>query len=173
MLITTDLPDDVIFKQPNLSWKQYMMFLAEPGKNIHSEQIWSAALHPDHLWSPRCLLHFQKIIEEVEEMLNNLPGVTSVHGRFYDLSSKYYRIIGNHASYYKDALRYLGCVDIKDLPGERWRRHRESFVLTAERWTVVVVFHRDREAGEGVHTGTGWTLRRRSLQLRRAGGFFH
>lgn len=60
---------------------------------------------------------FQKIIEEVEEMLNNLPGVTSVHGRFYDLSSKYYRIIGNHAAYYKDALRYLGCVDIKDLPG--------------------------------------------------------
>lgn len=60
---------------------------------------------------------FQKITEEVEEMLNNLPGVTSVHGRFYDLSSKYYRIIGNHAAYYKDALRYLGCVDIKDLPG--------------------------------------------------------
>uniref|UniRef100_A0A3B3BXC2 Proteasome 26S subunit, non-ATPase 13 n=1 Tax=Oryzias melastigma TaxID=30732 RepID=A0A3B3BXC2_ORYME len=59
----------------------------------------------------------KKIIEEVEEILNNLPGVTSVHGRFYDLSSKYYRIIGNHASYYKDALRYLGCVDVKDLPG--------------------------------------------------------
>ncbi|KAL4622806.1 26S proteasome non-ATPase regulatory subunit 13 [Arapaima gigas] len=58
----------------------------------------------------------KKIIEEVEEMLNNLPGVTSVHGRFYDLSSKYYRIIGNHAAYYKDALRYLGCVDVKDLP---------------------------------------------------------
>uniref|UniRef100_A0A3B5LKT7 26S proteasome non-ATPase regulatory subunit 13 n=1 Tax=Xiphophorus couchianus TaxID=32473 RepID=A0A3B5LKT7_9TELE len=58
----------------------------------------------------------KKIIEEVEEMLNNLPGITSVHGRFYDLSSKYYRIIGNHAAYYKDALRYLGCVDIKDLP---------------------------------------------------------
>ncbi|KAI1903951.1 hypothetical protein AGOR_G00000690 [Albula goreensis] len=58
----------------------------------------------------------KKLIEEVEEMLNNLPGVTSVHGRFYDLSSKYYRIIGNHASYYKDALRYLGCVDVKDLP---------------------------------------------------------
>uniref|UniRef100_A0A8C9SHD7 26S proteasome non-ATPase regulatory subunit 13 n=1 Tax=Scleropages formosus TaxID=113540 RepID=A0A8C9SHD7_SCLFO len=58
----------------------------------------------------------KKIIEDVEEMLNNLPGVTSVHGRFYDLSSKYYRIIGNHAAYYKDALRYLGCVDAKDLP---------------------------------------------------------
>ncbi|KAB5571687.1 hypothetical protein PHYPO_G00227930 [Pangasianodon hypophthalmus] len=59
----------------------------------------------------------KKLIEEVEEMLNALPGVTSVHGRFYDLSSKYYRIIGNHALYYKDALRYLGCVDVKDLPG--------------------------------------------------------
>lgn len=59
-------------------------------------------------------------------MLNNLPGVTSVHGRFYDLSSKYYRIIGNHASYYKDALRYLGCVDIKDLPGEREDRRVTS-----------------------------------------------
>lgn len=58
----------------------------------------------------------KKLIEEVEEMLNNLPGVTSVHGRFYDLSSKYYRIMGNHALYYRDALRYLGCVDIKDLP---------------------------------------------------------
>ncbi|KAL7866536.1 hypothetical protein AOLI_G00143500 [Acnodon oligacanthus] len=57
----------------------------------------------------------KKLIEEAEEMLNNLPGVTSVHGRFYDLSSKYYRFVGNHALYYKDALRYLGCVDVKDL----------------------------------------------------------
>ncbi|KAG2462761.1 PSD13 ATPase, partial [Polypterus senegalus] len=58
----------------------------------------------------------KKLVEDVEEMLNNLPGVTSVHGRFYDLSSKYYRFIGNHAAYYKDALRYLGCVDIRELP---------------------------------------------------------
>uniref|UniRef100_A0A4W2BTK8 26S proteasome non-ATPase regulatory subunit 13 n=1 Tax=Bos indicus x Bos taurus TaxID=30522 RepID=A0A4W2BTK8_BOBOX len=58
----------------------------------------------------------KETIEDVEEMLSNLPGVTSVHSRFYDLSSKYYQTIGNHASYYKDALRFLGCVDIKDLP---------------------------------------------------------
>uniref|UniRef100_A0A8I5R240 26S proteasome non-ATPase regulatory subunit 13 n=4 Tax=Simiiformes TaxID=314293 RepID=A0A8I5R240_PAPAN len=60
----------------------------------------------------------KETIEDVEEMLNNLPGVTSVHSRFYDLSSKYYQTVGNHASYYKDALRFLGCVDIKDLPAE-------------------------------------------------------
>lgn len=53
----------------------------------------------------------------MEAMLSNLPGVTSVHSRFYDLSSKYYQTVGSHASYYKDALRFLGCVDIKDLPG--------------------------------------------------------
>lgn len=50
-------------------------------------------------------------------MLNTLPGVTSVHSRFYDLSSKYYQTVGNHAAYYKDALRFLGCIEVKDLPG--------------------------------------------------------
>lgn len=59
----------------------------------------------------------QETIEAVEDMLRSLPGVTSVHSRFYDLSSKYYQTVGNHASYYKDALRFLGCVDIRDLPG--------------------------------------------------------
>lgn len=34
------------------------------------------------------------------------------------------------------------------------------------------LLHRDREAGESVHAGTGWTLGRRSLQLWRAGGIF-
>ncbi|KAL6041348.1 hypothetical protein STEG23_007464 [Scotinomys teguina] len=29
---------------------------------------------------------------------------------------KYYQTIGNHVSYYKDAVRFLGCVNIKDLP---------------------------------------------------------
>ncbi|KAG8515724.1 26S proteasome non-ATPase regulatory subunit 13, partial [Galemys pyrenaicus] len=73
----------------------------------------------------------KETIEEVEEMLGALPGVTSVHSRFYDLSSKYHQTVGNHASYYKDALRFLGCVDIKDLPGSRagvllrvWPRRR-------------------------------------------------
>ncbi|KFU92505.1 26S proteasome non-ATPase regulatory subunit 13, partial [Chaetura pelagica] len=59
----------------------------------------------------------KETIEEVEEMLNNLPGVTSVHSRFYDFSSKYHQTVGNHACYYKDALRFLGCIDVKDLPG--------------------------------------------------------
>ncbi|XP_036076178.1 26S proteasome non-ATPase regulatory subunit 13 isoform X2 [Rousettus aegyptiacus] len=63
----------------------------------------------------------KETIEAVEDMLHNLPGVTSVHSRFYDLSSKYYQTVGNHASYYKDALRFLGCVDIRDLPAPEQR----------------------------------------------------
>uniref|UniRef100_A0A3Q4HHQ4 26S proteasome non-ATPase regulatory subunit 13 n=1 Tax=Neolamprologus brichardi TaxID=32507 RepID=A0A3Q4HHQ4_NEOBR len=68
-----------------------------------------------------------KEIEEIEETLNNLPGVTSVHGRFYDLSSKYYRLVGDHAAYYKDALRYLGCVDIRCFP--ETERQERAFTL--------------------------------------------
>lgn len=57
----------------------------------------------------------KKIVEQTSDELNNLDGVTTVHGRFYDLASNYYRIIGNHSEYYKNALRYLGCRDFESL----------------------------------------------------------
>jgi len=79
----------------------------------------------------------KETIEDVEEMLNNLPGVTSVHSRFYDLSSKYYQTVGNHAAYYKDALRFLGCVDIKDLPGNTEPRKSTSKEHALEAWSQV------------------------------------
>ncbi|KFO93963.1 26S proteasome non-ATPase regulatory subunit 13, partial [Buceros rhinoceros silvestris] len=97
----------------------------------------------------------QETIEEVEEMLNNLPGVTSVHSRFYDLSSKYYQTIGNHASYYKDALRFLGCIDVKDLPGNS----------SSAPWNVPGSFlpshyiHLQRTAREQVFSVLVWTCR--------------
>lgn len=58
----------------------------------------------------------KETIEDVKEMLNNLPGVTLVHSHFYHLCSKHYQMMGNHESYYKDTLRFLGCVDTEDLP---------------------------------------------------------
>uniref|UniRef100_UPI00358EC173 26S proteasome non-ATPase regulatory subunit 13 n=1 Tax=Myxine glutinosa TaxID=7769 RepID=UPI00358EC173 len=61
------------------------------------------------------LLDTKRMIEEVGELLDNLVGVTSVHSRFYDLSSRYYQLIGDHAAYYKDALRFLGCIDLQEL----------------------------------------------------------
>jgi 26S proteasome regulatory subunit N9 len=56
-------------------------------------------------------------VEETETQLNEIDGVTSVHARFYELSSNYYRTIGNHFEYYKNALRYLGCISLDTLSG--------------------------------------------------------
>lgn len=52
------------------------------------------------------------IIEESSELLDTVDGITSVHSRYYELSSEYYKVKSDHTSYYRDALRYLGCVDI-------------------------------------------------------------
>ena len=57
------------------------------------------------------------MIEEAVVKLEALDGVTSVHGRFYELASNYHKLMGNHAEYYRDALRFLGCVDLTDIPG--------------------------------------------------------
>lgn len=54
------------------------------------------------------------VIREAHVALDELDGVTPVHGKFYELSSNYHKLMGHHAEYYREALRYLGCVDIKE-----------------------------------------------------------
>lgn len=70
--------------------------------------------------------------------MDTAGGITPVHARYYDLCSNYHRvrssytvstsvnchsyfclfqISSDHASYYRDALRYLGCMEVKDIPG--------------------------------------------------------
>ncbi|CAG9770043.1 unnamed protein product [Ceutorhynchus assimilis] len=73
----------------------------------------------------------KKIIEEVEETLDNADGVTPVHGRFYLLASQYYRIQGNHAQYYRTALRYLGCIELETLTEETKMQHAFFLGLAA------------------------------------------
>lgn len=58
----------------------------------------------------------KKTIEQCEEYFQGLPGFTPVHSRFYELCSNYHQILSNHNEYYKDALRYLGCVELVDIP---------------------------------------------------------
>ncbi|CAG2161646.1 unnamed protein product [Oppiella nova] len=62
-----------------------------------------------------------KAIKELLEVTNQLieaeTGVTSVHSRYYRLSSDYHQTMANHCEYYRDALRYLGCqtsADVED-----------------------------------------------------------
>uniref|UniRef100_A0A6P7GSD6 26S proteasome non-ATPase regulatory subunit 13 n=1 Tax=Diabrotica virgifera virgifera TaxID=50390 RepID=A0A6P7GSD6_DIAVI len=73
----------------------------------------------------------KKIIEEVESTLDNADGVTPVHGRFYLLASQYYRIQGNHAQYYRTALRYLGCIELDTITSEVKVQHAFFLGLAA------------------------------------------
>ncbi|XP_075250366.1 26S proteasome non-ATPase regulatory subunit 13-like [Convolutriloba macropyga] len=58
----------------------------------------------------------KNLIEELQEKFDALDGVGPVHKKFYELSSRYYQMQANHALYYREALRYLGCIDVnKDL----------------------------------------------------------
>jgi len=56
------------------------------------------------------------IMEECDKTLEDMDGVSTVHGRFYELTSNYHKLMGNHARYYQEALRFLGCTDISDMP---------------------------------------------------------
>lgn len=65
----------------------------------------------------------KEVVREAQGLLDGLDGVTSVHGNFYEMCSNYHKLMGNHAEYYRDALRYLGCTDIKNIPnGEQVER---------------------------------------------------
>ncbi|KAM7533499.1 hypothetical protein Aperf_G00000121931 [Anoplocephala perfoliata] len=55
------------------------------------------------------------IIESTGEILSKIDGVTPVHSRYYRLSSHYYKLMGQHAEYYHEALRFLGCTDVSEL----------------------------------------------------------
>jgi len=57
----------------------------------------------------------KQTLKDAEAILANIDGVTSVHSRFYELSSNYHKLMGNHALYYREALRYLGCMDLADI----------------------------------------------------------
>lgn len=47
----------------------------------------------------------KKIIDDVEIILDDADGITTVHGRYYLLASRLYRLQGKHAEYYRTALR--------------------------------------------------------------------
>lgn len=73
----------------------------------------------------------KKRVEETEQELEKIDGVTTVHARFYELSSNFYKTIGNHCEYYKNALRYLGCIKLESLPVEEQKQHAFFLSLAA------------------------------------------
>lgn len=55
------------------------------------------------------------LVEQARGILETIDGVTTVHGRFYELCSNYHKITGSYNDYYRDALRFLGCVEISTM----------------------------------------------------------
>jgi exonuclease VII large subunit len=54
------------------------------------------------------LIETKKIIEDLTPKFDELDHLTTVHSRFYDLASNYYRVMGNHCDYYQSTLKYFG-----------------------------------------------------------------
>ena len=73
----------------------------------------------------------KKLIKEAQALLDSLDGVTTVHGRFYDLSSNYSKVIGSYNEYYRDALRFLGCMDITQLQESELQQRAFNLSLAA------------------------------------------
>lgn len=63
----------------------------------------------------------RKDLDKAERVLDGFDSVeTIVHAAFYDANADYYKAKVDFASYYRNALLYLACIDIKSLgPAER------------------------------------------------------
>lgn len=73
----------------------------------------------------------EKLIDEIESLVNDIEGVTSIHSRFYLVASTLYRKQAKLSLYYRTALRYLGCVELKDLSGRDQVQHAFLIGLAA------------------------------------------
>ncbi|TGZ59255.1 hypothetical protein CRM22_009187, partial [Opisthorchis felineus] len=77
------------------------------------------------------LANARQVIETTGTQLEQLGGVTCVHSRFYQLSSRYYQVTAQHADYHREALRFLGCVNLSDLSREEQHAWAFSIGLAA------------------------------------------
>ena len=83
-------------------------------KIVSSELFWLMAVD----FCCFFFLFVQQVVYEAQELLDKQDGVTPVHNRFYELSSNYHKLMGNHAEYYRDALRFLGCTELTTIPSK-------------------------------------------------------
>lgn len=57
----------------------------------------------------------EKLLEDLSTEIDDVDGVTPVHARFYLFASDHYKKMGDHCKYYRNSLRYLGCLSDSDL----------------------------------------------------------
>jgi len=54
----------------------------------------------------------KKLLADCEKMLNAINSVTPTHADYYRVAAQLKQIQSDHAGFYTDALRFLGCVDM-------------------------------------------------------------
>lgn len=57
----------------------------------------------------------EKLLDDLSTEIDDVDGVTPVHARYYLFASDHYKKIGDHCKYYRNSLRYLGCLSDSDL----------------------------------------------------------
>ncbi|KAF2278266.1 uncharacterized protein EI97DRAFT_414638 [Westerdykella ornata] len=71
----------------------------------------------------------KKNLDECERILDTFDSVENiVHAAFYRACAEYYKRQNEFASYYKNALLYLACVDLEDL--EEWELQSRAYDLS-------------------------------------------
>ncbi|XP_015789826.1 26S proteasome non-ATPase regulatory subunit 13 [Tetranychus urticae] len=73
----------------------------------------------------------KKILGEIGPIIDEQTGITPIHGRYFQLSSDYNQIIGNHVEYYRNALRFLGCSSIDNESDEHLENRAFALALAA------------------------------------------
>ncbi|CAH8602746.1 26S proteasome non-ATPase regulatory subunit 13 [Schistosoma haematobium] len=101
------------------------------GKSMDAKILFNTTIGMIYLTALNDLPSARQIIENTQSQLDEIEGVTTVHSRFYQLSSRYYQITGQHAEFYQEALRFLGCVDLNSLSVEEQRGWAFSVGLAA------------------------------------------
>ncbi|CAH8593180.1 unnamed protein product [Schistosoma margrebowiei] len=101
------------------------------GKSMDAKILFNTTIGMIYLTALNDLPSARQIIENTQSQLDEVEGVTTVHSRFYQLSSRYYQITGQHAEFYQEALRFLGCVDLNTLSVEEQRGWAFSVGLAA------------------------------------------
>ncbi|XP_066593718.1 26S proteasome non-ATPase regulatory subunit 13 [Prorops nasuta] len=106
---------------------------AETKVKSNNEAVSLCKVLAGQIWLDKLNNHEQtkRVIDEVETMLDNADGITTVHGRYYLLASRLYRLQGKHAEYYRTALRYLGCIDLNTLSNQEQEQHAFFLGLAA------------------------------------------
>lgn len=56
----------------------------------------------------------EKLLEDLSNEIDDVDGVTPVHARYYLFASDHYKKMGDHCKYYRNSLRYLGCLSDSD-----------------------------------------------------------